>query len=304
MFIKNAYKNVTWVDVTKPNKDEVRSLAEEYNLSPEIAGELLIQTNKPNVVLGDGYFYVTLHFPALRHSHTDATDQEIKFIVAKNFIITVHYDAIDPIHKFSKIFEVNTILEAYSSTVTGGTIFSHMMIKLYGALVHELECVNDELREIKNSIFDSKEKEMVFKLSSVHHSALSIRHGISTHRRVLSRLSAISTKFFGEDYRESVNDIEDEYEHVSALTQDTQEFLAELRSTNDALLQTKQNDTIHFLTVLSFITLPLSLIASILGMNTTINPLTKVPNDFWVVIGIMSLIALLTALYFKRKKWL
>ncbi len=304
MFIKNAYKNVTWVDVTKPSKDEIRSIAEEYSISPDISAELLSQTHRPNVIREDSFFYLTLHFPALKHSHTDNTDQEIKFIVGKDFLITVHYDTIDPIHKFSKIFEVNSILETYSSTVTGGTIFFHLIMKLYASLVHELEFISDELRSVENDIFQGKEKEMVFKLSHVHRNVLAIRHGISTHRRVLANLSEVATALFGAKYDTEIKQVQDEYEHVASTTADTQEFLAELRSTNDALLQTKQNDTIQFLTVLSFLTLPLALIAQILSMNTAINPLNNVPYDFWTVMAVMAFISLLTALYFKYKKWL
>jgi magnesium transporter len=57
-------------------------------------------------------------------------------------------------------------------------------------------------------------------------------------------------------------------------------------------------------TILAFITLPLTLITGIFGMNTDHTPIVGVPGDFWIVIGIMAVLGSSFFIYFKRKGWL
>ena len=58
------------------------------------------------------------------------------------------------------------------------------------------------------------------------------------------------------------------------------------------------------LTIMAFVTFPLSLIAAIFGMNTVYIPIIGTPGDFWIVMGIMGFATFLMFLYFKRKKWI
>ena len=58
------------------------------------------------------------------------------------------------------------------------------------------------------------------------------------------------------------------------------------------------------LTVFSVIFLPLTLIASIWGMNIENMPLTGSPAGFWVMLGVMGVMLTAMVAYCKRKKWL
>jgi magnesium transporter len=81
------------------------------------------------------------------------------------------------------------------------------------------------------------------------------------------------------------------------------ESLHELRETNNSLLTTKQNETMKKLTLLAFITFPLSLIASIFEMNTVDMPIVGLQHGFWIIIGGMTVVGLAMFWYFKYKKW-
>jgi len=54
---------------------------------------------------------------------------------------------------------------------------------------------------------------------------------------------------------------------------------------------------------MAFITFPLTLVASIFGMNTSFIPLVGATHDFWIVIAIMIAASLTMVAYFKHKRW-
>ena len=149
MIKKYTNNSIAWIDVESPTTEEVRSLMEEYDINPDVARELQLPTYKEKVVVSKDYLYMVLHFPTLRHTHRDdTTEQEIDFIVGKDFIITTRYEQIDPIERFSKTFELNKILNKGVMEDNAGYVFYYLIKELYKAMSDEVDSINDTLIEI------------------------------------------------------------------------------------------------------------------------------------------------------------
>ncbi|MBL7045899.1 MAG: hypothetical protein ISR99_02630 [Parcubacteria group bacterium] len=305
MIQRYTHKDITWVDVESPTQEEVRNLMSEYDISPLVGDELLLPTLKPRVEDHGNFIYLILHFPAFRHSHHTSTSQEIDFLIGKKFIITIRYDTIDPLHKFSKVFEVNSVLNKGDMGDHAGFLFFYMIRKMYKSLEHEIEYIDDVLELIEVEIFDEgKTKEMVMTLSSVGRDILNMRQALASHKEVLTSFDEVSRKFFGEQYRNHAKSIFGEYFRIQNSIKLHTDTLNELRITNNSLLSTRQNEVMKNLTIMAFITFPLTLISSIFGMNTDYLPIVGATNDFWIITGLMVSFALAFFVFFKRKNWL
>ena len=78
--------------------------------------------------------------------------------------------------------------------------------------------------------------------------------------------------------------------------------LTELRETNNSLLSTKQNEVMRTLTVLNFVFLPLLFLS---GLTTLYFSFVSIgTQSFWILVGIMLLLGVISLLYFKRRGWL
>lgn len=304
MIKRYTHKHLVWIDLENPTNEEIRSIMQEFDLHPSVAQELLLPTLKPRVELHKNFIYLILHFPALKNAHSGDMNQEIDFVIGENFIITTRYDNIDPLQKFSKIFEVNTIIDRSNFGTHAGYIFYYMIKEMYQSLANQLDSINDSLKEIENEIFNGKEREMVLAISKVSRDLLNFHHATSAHKQVLRSLESASLNFFGENFSYYVKDVVNEYYKIDNSTEGNIESLRELRGTNDSLLTTKQNEITKTLTVMAFIILPLSFISSVYSMNTSFVPLAGGKNDFWIIIGIMAFVGLAIFAVFKGKKWL
>lgn len=304
MVTRYTHKTLTWVDLESPTQEEVRSIMSEFHLNPLVAEELLSPTLKPKVEPYDNCIYLILHFPASKHSHGADRNQEVDFIIGKNFLITTRYDTIDPIHKFSKVFEVNSILDRSDMGTHAGYLFFYMIQKLYRALSHELEYVETSIKYIEEQIFNSRERDMVMELSHVSRKLLDFKQALSAHKDILGSFELAGKQFFGDAFGYHLRTIIGEYYKVENAVRFQLETATELRETNNSLLSTKQNEIMKVLTIMAFVTFPLTLISSVFGMNTKVLPIVGQPNDFWIIIAIMGAIALLFFVFFKYKKWL
>ena len=303
MISRYTYKDLVWVDVQSPTQEEVRSLMEEFNIHPLVADELLGPTLRPKVDLYHNFIYLILHFPTISHKHNGGEDQEIDFIIGKKFIITAHYDLVDQLHEFSKVFEVNSILDKSNIGEHAGFILFYILKDLYKMLDVELEHINADFNEIQAEIFSGKERDMVNSISHLNRDLLNFKQTIRPHKEVLESFEGAGKKFFGEEFSYYLRTITGEFYKVSSILDGHRETLLDLRDTNDSLLTTKTNDIMKMLTVMSFIMLPLSFIASIFAMNTTDTPIVGLPNGWYMLVGGMSFAGFSLVSFFKYRKW-
>ncbi len=304
MIHRYTYQKLTWIDLESPSQEEVRTVMDELGIDPLIAEELLAPTLRPRIDVENGYFYLVLHFPVIKHSHADSTPQEIDFVVGKDWMVTTHYDSIDPLHTFSRIFETNSIIDNGATWGHAGDLFFHMTSTLYESIGHELEHIEDRLKYTEEDVFDGHEKEMVLSLSLIGRDLLRFKQVLGPHKTMLDSLSGAAEPIFGTAFARKTRSVVGEYYRVWHTIETHIASLDELRETNNSLLTTKQNETIKTFTILAFATLPMTLVASVFGMNTQNAPFIGRPDDFWIVLSIMVILAMLCLLYFKHKHWL
>jgi magnesium transporter len=82
------------------------------------------------------------------------------------------------------------------------------------------------------------------------------------------------------------------------------ESLHELRETNNSLLTTKQNETMKTLTVITAVAAPLALVAGMFGISSQYIPIINTPEGFWLVLGLMVVVACTIVYFFRRQGWL
>lgn len=298
-----SYGDIDWYDLESPTQDEIRRLALIYKLDPEVEEELLTPTLRPKVDGYEKYLYVILHFPGLRPTVKDSS-REIDFVIGEKFLITTHYESLDPLHRFVDIFGSENSFQAKKRKTNAGHIFFDMIQHLYRSLGSELEALGNVLLKAEKNLFQGNEKGMLIGLSKINRDLLDFKGATNLHKSILESFEEESVRFFGKEYEQFAREILNEFYKIHSAIQDSKDFLEELRRTNDSLLSNKQNEIMKTVTVLAFIFLPLSLIASIFGMNIDDMPIVGQPHSFALITGGMVALALIVLLIARHNEWL
>ena len=306
MVTKRTYGNLTWINLASPTSEEIRELVETLPISPRVAEELLSPTDRPKLDVYPDYVYLILHFPTIRYTGSNEQNQEVDFIISERVLVTVHYDAVDAIEQFAQRFEVTGM--AGSNKLKGklhaGFIFYHLILELYRELESELDVTESKLKEIERNVFMGEERQMVEELSVVSRDLLDIEHAIESHGETLRDLLAEAGNLLDDVFTWELRDILRHYRSVYGRLKNLREFVGDLRTTNDSLLTTKQNEVMKVLTILAFVTFPLALVAGIFGMNISNLPFAGSEHGFLIIMGIMAGLTLAMFAYFKLKRWL
>ena len=167
----------------------------------------------------------------------------------------------------------------------------------------EFEGIKDTIESIERAIFSGKEREMVVGISNVNRELLVHKRTLATHQDAFDSLEHAGVTIFGETFRNYLRGISAFHFRAYSRALGYMDTVNELRNTNDSLLSARQNEVMKNLTIMAFVTFPLSLIAALFGMNTKDTPILGIPGDFWIIVGAMVLLMLIFFSYFKARNW-
>ncbi|HBM46072.1 MAG: Mg2 transporter protein CorA family protein [Parcubacteria group bacterium GW2011_GWF2_38_76] len=296
------HNGLTWIDLESPHTQELEKLGKEFDINPQTISELRHPSDKPKVDVYNNLLYLILHFP--KYGYGDKKESiEIDFVIGKNFLITTHYGSSDPIISFSKAFETISMLNKFELNDCG-QIFFYLVKEIYKNTEEELLYIEGKLQDIESSIFTGDGEKVLESLSRVNKELIDFRRTIRTHKEVFVSLESSAHEFFGQEFSYYTNALIGSHERVWNILESNREILLDLRQTSDSLFSARTNSIVRTLTILTFISIPVSLIANIMGVNAQNIPVVGHQFDFWIIWLIMSVIAIFMLIFFKFKKWL
>ncbi len=303
MIKRYEHRDVVWIDVENPTQDEIMSLCSELRLPSILVPELVHPSVKPRVEVLPNALFVVLHFPSIRGSRGAAEDQEVDLVIGKNFVMTVHYELVVSIVDYARTFDAAVLINKKGAAVNSATVVFEIMRRLYASVDDELDSIESKVATIETGIFGGEERKMVVPLSNTVRELLNHRRLIGNQAETLRQLELLPLPFLGAKFKTVMATIMTMHYRVYTRAQSLMETLNELRVTNDSLLTTRQNAIMKNLTIVTSIMLPLSLLASVFGMNTANTPIIGSPNDFYVIVLLLTIMGVITAAFFKFLRW-
>lgn len=304
MITRHERGDLIWVDLESPSREELRSVVDEFGIDSRVEEEIITPTPYPLFVESDSYAYLILHFPTAELSG-GARNQEIDIIAGKNFLITARYEVVGSIISLHKAFQAEELL---GIPVDGGgcALIERLLRRLYTSMGEETERIARALDRIEADIFAGKERKTVRALSEAGRILLRFNTTLARHVDPLESFLASLEKprFFGKKFAEASTHIEAERSHAAALVTSYRAVAAELRTTNDSLLSSSQNEVMKVFTMVAVAFSPISFIAVLFAMDTKNMPIVGMPHDFLIIVIIMVVVELLLLLYMRLKKWI
>lgn len=305
MIFRHEYLGGVWVDLEQPSGDDIRHIAREFSVGERMERELLAPTPVPTAIGDDGMVLLVLHFPTQGGADGETKSQEIDFIVSKNFILTVRYEIVAPLHHLKKLLEAQQLV-AGKASITTDILLEILFTHLYSAMRDHTNHVAGTLARVEKDMFDGHERKTVRSISNISREFLHMESVLTNQEEALRHFldELDNAGFFGLSFAERSLRILAERAHVARVVKTHRAIATEMRETNIALLGARQNEIMKTLTIVNFIFLPLGLISWTFAMRTKGMPLIDSPNAFWIVLALMFGVAILLTAFFVRRRWL
>jgi len=301
--IKNG--NITWVDIINPNKEAVRYLKNHFNISPNILKEFIPNIKRSKVEDYGSYLFAVIRFPVFDPGTRTNIAAELDILLFKDTLITSHSSLFpEPKKIFDKCEKDLAVRDYYIQQDAVCTLYM-ILDKLIDTRLPMLDHIDDHIEEIEKKIFNGDERKLLKEIAYVKHDIIGFRKSIKPQRTVLESLSRLTGRISSGNYQREITEVIGSNIKVWNTLENHKEMIEALEQTNESLFSHKLNDTMKILTAFSVMVLPLTLIASIFGMNTTDGmPLVHNEYGFEIILSLMLSVSLFSFLFFKYKKWL
>jgi magnesium transporter len=134
------------------------------------------------------------------------------------------------------------------------------------------------------------------------------RHGLLAIRTIAAQTAQIYRRLSGishavpEESRHLVVDLIDQFDRIAALAAEEKDYLQGVIEFYRARTETKMTIAAERLAVIAVVTLPITALASVLGMNMIVNPHTT-PIPLSVALAVMLAMSLGLLWWAKRQGW-
>jgi len=297
------YKNLIWVDIIKPDSEDIKYLKKKFKLHSLTLKTIIPAIHHPDLDIFKNYIFLILHHPHIAENG-EIEIREFDIIVGKNYLITNHYETITPLNSiFEECLASKPKRMEYMDKGA-----SHLLFIVLNAFLRQnlekIDQIGKEIDLIEKEIFLEKEKKIVQKISYLKTNIIDFWRIIEPQETVFWSLKSFGSKFFGQESTHYFSVLSRVHRKTENALRNSKETINSLEETNHILVNLKMNDIIRILTIFSVILLPLTLLASIWGMNTNFLPFTGNSSDFWLIIGLMVITLAGMIIYFRFKKWL
>jgi magnesium transporter len=289
-----------WLDIPEWSDEAEALLAREFHFHSMAISESRNRNHIPRVHVYPHHVFIVVHAPEIGaggHVHYLELDQ----FVGENFLVTVHGPISPKVPLESALRETNTV----AARIDSGRLHPTSPFGLTYAIVssiarREAEMVAEIAREVglleQEVMADNDEDPQRFlsQLFAARHELLTIKtmavQGSEIYRRAIKL-----TTFAPPEGLALMKDVLDQYETVAHISDAQLTFLMGVTEFYRARTDTKMTIAAERLAVIAAITLPITSLSSVMGMNVIVNDQTH-----WGWVALLVLIMLVMSLILLR----
>jgi magnesium transporter len=288
-----------WIDLSPADGSDQQRLLREFGADTTICEQALAARFQPKLErLGELTFILLRALNAQAESIESGMIQ-IAFLVGPRFLLTRHSDTSPSIERARAEMLDNPSAPPPNCAELALRVAA-ILVSRFLPIMHRLEA---RLEDIEDSMFENPTDELLNELLIYKRQLKIVRRIATYHANIFDVLRHDGAAEFSAAGR-SIDAVMQQFERVVSLAGLYNELANDLMNGYLSLSSHRLNHIMKLLTIITCIFVPLSFIAGVYGMNFEFMPELKEPHAYFVVIGVMVVIAGTLLAAFRRRNWL
>jgi len=303
---------MVWVDLASPSPEEFNAVLSSWMpvhhlvLSDCLRGLDTSADGRPHhpkVEDYSSYLFVVAQAPSMppiEHGTQRPEMEQVSIVVGQNIIITIHD------HFAPTMAAVERMCSARASVMTRGTDYVlHLVLdELVDAYMPVVTNIEEELEQMERDVLRKTSNRLLLRLLEIKRHVQEARRSVVYMREMTNRLSRGEFELVSIEESMYYRNV---YDHLVR----TADQLDACRESINAMMEayysssnTRLNEVMRILTVISTVFLPMTFISSVYGMNFRVMPEVDWQYGYMMAWGLMLCVGGGMLLFFKRKGWI
>jgi len=296
-----------WVDIPTCDEEATRVLSEAFGFHPLAIRDCVERNHVAKMHAYADHVFVVLHAPELGksgHVHYIELDQ----FVGARYLVTVHGPVNPAVTVDAMLRETRAVLERMEA----GRLYPSSPFELSYAVVSALTrhqeafvaALTREVWQLEQQVTSGHvgdPEQFLEELFQARHGLIAVRTMAALSRESYGRMATL-VRFVPSEGQPLVADIVDQFDRVQGVADGEREYLQGVIEFYQARTETKLTIAAERLAVIAAVTLPITALSSIYGMNIIVNARTDFVH-LAVVLAVMASISAMLLRWAKRQGW-
>ncbi|HBT85572.1 MAG TPA: magnesium and cobalt transport protein CorA [Porphyromonadaceae bacterium] len=299
--LKSYQGKLIWLNIDGlHNETLMRELINSLQIPAEILSDVMEPGTRPQTEEFDDGLFVSIKMMQFDESMNQVSIDNLSIIVMGNWLITFQEEQnslFNPVKerlkKHNKRFRdlgADYVAFALLDVVIDNYIF------ILGVLGERIE-------ELENKMVLNPDRDLLKTINLFKRQLTDLGRYIKPAREMITSLVKMDSYFIDERNYKHFKELHDNINQAVELLDYYHEVLYDELNIYHSSMSTRLNDIMALLTVFSVVFIPITFIVGVYGMNFDNMPELHIRHGYFIVWGVMLIIAVGMLLYFKRKKW-
>ncbi len=294
-------KKVTWINIYGLHDlGMMRKIEEKLNLPSILLGNILNTDQRPKYVEDETHCTFILKYLSRDTQTNEITAEQISIILGKDYVLTLQEKTGNFLEPLRERIRSSTAKKRLQYNDYLAFAILDTLADTYAELI---EKTGVQVENMEDRIFKETSKALVEEMYRLMTEINFIRKAVRPVKEITSQILNTDSALFRDETKGFIQNLNGLALHLS----ETSELYGRLISDQHNIYSTKVgnnlNEVMKLLTIFASIFIPLTFIAGIYGTNFDIVPELHFKYSYFIMWGVMIILASGMLVYFKKKKW-
>lgn len=295
-------ESVTWFNIDGlHNPEAMKNIALAFALDNLVLADVMDTHSRPKVHDYDNCVALSIKMLHQNEETKEITVENLSLVLTKSVLLSFQErdgDVFDPVRE-----RIRNEKRRIRKSSTDYLMYALLDIVIDN-YIFILSNLGEKIESLEELLLDNPSQGLLAQINSYKKELNFVRKNINPAKEMILGLSKIDSDFLLEPnnvhFKELVGNINQAIESSDSY----REILSDQLNMYHTTISSKLNDVMKLLTVFSVVFIPLTFIAGIYGTNFEVIPELKYKYSYFIMLGVMLVLAIVMLIYFRRRKWL
>lgn len=296
---------VTWTNIIQPTPSDIEQLQTAYpNIHSLNLRDVINDVEFPKIDHHDDYLFIIIQLPRWDAHEKISHPSEVDIFITRSVIITSHTGDLKPLNELFARAQTNETAREELMGCGASLLLYEILHNLINYCFPILDKVNQNIRHIEDHLFQAETEHILQDIAIVRRDVIALRHILRPQYDVIHALEQGNWPFIHDDLTLYWSNLGDHLARLKAMLDEQIDVVNGLSDTLDTLASHRIDGVVRILTLITILTAPLTLLATIFGINVDLLPKEFHPLLFLMVNVIGISLTLLLLHYLRQRRWL
>ncbi len=294
-------KATSWLNIDGLHDEDImKEISVGFRFDPLIISDVLDTNSRPRIHEYDNCIYISVKMIEYAEDEDLITSENLVLIIKKHILISfqeVVGDVFEPVKD-----QLRNSRKRIRSSGTDYLAFALLDIVIDNYILI-ISRIGEKIEALDEKLIINPSAENLAEIRKFKSEISYLRKSIKPCRELILNLVKMDSELIHEHMLVHLKELQNNLELANESVDSYREILSDQLGIFHTTISNRLNDILKFLTIFSVIFIPLTFIAGIYGTNFDHIPELHLKYGYFIMWGVIIIIAISMILYFKRKKW-